>query len=239
MADAISRTSTVPTETHHEIHLAIPDVTAACAHSCEHRCEARRPARKLSADGKPLAVIVLPDKPSNAAWEGANILQEHLLQISGARLNVLNERDLGEVKVEQQRLIPAPDKVKLSNFILVGEGTLANRLGANSKKLGPGGTLIRTYWTIPRRALHSFRFSVSIRHRGRSGCPMKPVIACGKHSTTTGLSHGRCSRTIILRSTWRRSRGEAGATSSGSAGVVPHRTSNAPWKSEHAHGRFR
>ena len=96
----------------------------------------------LVADGKAEAVIVTPSKASTAAREGAEILRDHLFQISGARFNVLKEGELQDVKVENGRL-EAPTMTQA--FILVGEGELAGKLGITSKGLGPGGILIRTF----------------------------------------------------------------------------------------------
>ncbi len=105
---------------------------------------AAEPVLSLVVDGRPNAVIVVPSEASRAATEGAKILAEHLFEISGARLKILKEHDLGQVNVTDGRIEPAPGKADAEAFILVGEGELAKKLGQSSKGLGPGGILIRT-----------------------------------------------------------------------------------------------
>ncbi|MBL7153300.1 MAG: DUF4838 domain-containing protein [Phycisphaerae bacterium] len=101
----------------------------------------------IVADGKADAVIVTPSKTSPAPWgraaeEGAEILRDHLFQISGARLKVLKESELTDVKVANGRI---KGKGRPRTFILVGGGKLASQLGITSEGLGPGGILIRTF----------------------------------------------------------------------------------------------
>ena len=96
----------------------------------------------LVVDGKAAAVIVVPSKTSRAATEGADILGDHLFQISGARLKVLKESELPDVIVANDRV---EGKQTTQAFILVGEGKLTAKLGITSEGLGPGGILIRTF----------------------------------------------------------------------------------------------
>jgi len=103
------------------------------------------PTIRLALDGRANAVIVLPAKPSAAARQAAEILADHLFEICGERFVTLGENDLGDVKIKDQRIVPAAGKVGFANLILVGESSLARKLGAVSKGLGPGGVLIRTY----------------------------------------------------------------------------------------------
>ena len=102
------------------------------------------PALTLAVDGQPRAVIVLPDQPSKAAREGAAILSDHLRQICGGQFKKIRENSLSDVAVKEGRLIVGGVEDTIEVFILVGEGKLARLLGATSKGLGPGGTLIRT-----------------------------------------------------------------------------------------------
>ncbi|MFH1718300.1 MAG: DUF4838 domain-containing protein [Planctomycetota bacterium] len=105
---------------------------------------AAEPGVTLVADGRPHSVIVVPSKASRAATEGARVLSEHLFEMSGTRLKVLKEIELGQVTVVDGRIEPASAKAVAKTFILVGEGELTEKLGASSKGLGPGGILIRT-----------------------------------------------------------------------------------------------
>lgn len=86
----------------------------------------------LVADGQPRAPIVLSAKPTAAARQGADILADHVFQISGARLLVVTENQLLTMR-------------HTGPYVLVGESEMAKRLGATSEGLGPGGVLIKTY----------------------------------------------------------------------------------------------
>ncbi len=99
----------------------------------------------IVADGRAGAVIVVPAETSRAAAEGAEILRDHILQMSGARLKVLAENKLGDVKVTDGRIESTSSEGIAKAFILVGEGELTKKLGVTSKGLGPGGILIRTF----------------------------------------------------------------------------------------------
>ena len=102
----------------------------------------------LVADGQPKALIVLPRKEIAPSIEpaAAKILADHLFQMSGARLPIAREDELGEVNVEGGRLVPEPGKVGegVEAFVLVGEGDVAERLRMTAEGLGPGGVLMKT-----------------------------------------------------------------------------------------------
>lgn len=97
----------------------------------------------LVKDGRAQAVIVLAATPSAAASQGAALLTEHLAQMSGARLETRREDTLGEVKVQDGRLVP-PRGSAWKAFLLVGESELARKLGATADGLGAGGILVRS-----------------------------------------------------------------------------------------------
>ncbi len=98
----------------------------------------------LAKDGQANAVILLPSNPSVAAREGADILSDHLKQICGREFQIVSEDKLKDATVKDEYIVTqAPGSTE--NFILVGEGKLAQLLGATSQNLGPGETLIRTY----------------------------------------------------------------------------------------------
>jgi hypothetical protein len=86
----------------------------------------------LVKDGKPRAVLILPDRPSPAARLAATVLQEHLQQIAGTKLSLRPEGKVsGKPTAEQP-------------WVLLGEGPLANKLGFTTKGLGPGGVLLQS-----------------------------------------------------------------------------------------------
>jgi len=98
----------------------------------------------LVSNGRPKAVVVLPAKASRAASQGAKILTDHIQQISGARLKIVKEDEIGRANVVDGWVETASDTPLGETFILVGESTLAKKLGVTSEGLGPGGILIRT-----------------------------------------------------------------------------------------------
>jgi hypothetical protein len=88
-------------------------------------------AALLVKEGKARALLVTPDQPSPAARRALVFLQEHLQQISGAKLAVRKESEVvGKPSDEQP-------------WVLVGEGPVAQKLGFTTEKLGPGGVLLQ------------------------------------------------------------------------------------------------
>ena len=98
----------------------------------------------LAEDGRADATIVLADGATTAGRETANILADHLKQISGAEFAVVRENELKEAAVVDQR-INVKDTSETGNFILLGESKLTASLGATAEGLGPGGILMRTF----------------------------------------------------------------------------------------------
>ena len=126
--------------------------------------------------GRPAAVIVLPDNVSaeSAESQAANVLQAHLRQMSGATLDIKRERDLGNIQVEQGRLVLAkatgaapevlavaqlgnenvpseqiPQAVRVpapatENFVLIGTMNLTKRLEVETEGVGVGGIRLKT-----------------------------------------------------------------------------------------------
>jgi hypothetical protein len=86
---------------------------------------------RLVAEGKAESVIVFGTDPSGAAVQGAKIFTEHVLQMSGAKLDTVREDALaaGERRVR----------------ICIGESKMATALGVTSEGLGPGGIAIKAF----------------------------------------------------------------------------------------------
>lgn len=119
--------------------------------------------RTLVEAGQPRAVIVLPDAPSRAAQQAAEVLRDHLAGISGARLEILPENKLANVKIVEGRVeLTGPQAPGV--LVLVGQGSLVRQLyevprfqqspakpvanalsGALADALGPGGICIETF----------------------------------------------------------------------------------------------
>ena len=117
-----------------------------------HDAPAQGQSLVLVEQGRPRSVIVTPserERQKDASTilvetHAARCLQGHLLQMSGARLRILAEADLGRAEIQAGRIVPEQGKLDADIFILLGEGTLARRLGVSSEGLGPGGILIKT-----------------------------------------------------------------------------------------------
>jgi hypothetical protein len=102
----------------------------------------------LVVDGQPQALIVLPAEAERRCVEAeaAKILSDHLFLMSGARLDVKREGELGKATVEGDRLSFEVGKVPagIDRFLLVGDSRAARQLGLTSDGLGPGGILVKT-----------------------------------------------------------------------------------------------
>lgn len=101
----------------------------------------------LIEQGEPKALIVLPAGagPRSVEAGAARILSDHLFLVSGVRLAVQREDELGAVTVEDGRLAFRRSDVQVpDNFVLVGEGEASRRMGLTGDGLGPGGILVKT-----------------------------------------------------------------------------------------------
>ena len=85
----------------------------------------------LVTDGKSASVIVISKTPSGAASQGAEILRDHIRQITGAELPIIRQGQLGENETR--------------SLILIGKSSLAEELGIDATKLGPGEIVIRSF----------------------------------------------------------------------------------------------
>ena len=86
----------------------------------------------LVEDGQAKAIVVTADKPSGATRLAEAALNDHLFQMSGTRLPIVRESGLATVK-------------HAGPLLCLGDSKAAERLGATSKGLGPGGILVKTY----------------------------------------------------------------------------------------------
>ena len=95
--------------------------------------------------GQPRAVIVLPARtgPRSVEAGSARILSDHLRLMSGARLEIRREDELGPPNADGGRLA-FPQQGDKDAFILVGESEVAGRLDLTSEGLGPGGIVLKT-----------------------------------------------------------------------------------------------
>ncbi len=103
----------------------------------------------LVQDGVGKAVIVLPNPSGRSKddreveQEAANLLVNHIFEMTGAKLPIQYENLLGNVDVSNGEIIPDPNGIVADVYVLVGEGDLAKRLGLTSKDLGPGGIIVK------------------------------------------------------------------------------------------------
>ena len=87
-------------------------------------------ALTLVENGQPRAVIITPDQPSPSAKLGAQILRDHIKQISGAELPILRESTVSGEPTDERA------------WVFVGEGKQTVKLGLSSKSLGPGSMVL-------------------------------------------------------------------------------------------------
>ena len=85
----------------------------------------------LVKDGKPRAILILPSEPTPAAKRAALLFQGHVKEISTATLPLRMENQVaGKPTLDQP-------------WVLLGEGSLAKKLGFTTAGLGPGGVLLK------------------------------------------------------------------------------------------------
>ncbi len=106
----------------------------------------------LVVHGQPTALIVLPaaaDRRSVEA-EAASLLADYLEQMSGARLQIKREDELGAARTVGDRLGYEAEKIPagIASFVLVGDSRTARDLGLTSEGLGPGGIRLGTRGNI-------------------------------------------------------------------------------------------
>jgi len=96
----------------------------------------------LVRDGKPLATIITS---SDSSSDAAKILTAHIHQMSGAELPVIPEDVLeGTSVVDGKLVVENAAAGEADNFVLIGFGEIAKRMGFDLDSVGPGGALIQT-----------------------------------------------------------------------------------------------
>jgi len=106
----------------------------------------------LVRDGQPCAVIVIPGGRDwkTQSWtvqveeQSARCLQANILQMSGARLPILADTQLGSAKVVDGRVV-VNDAAPPDVFILLGDMELVRALGVTADDLAAGGLHVRTF----------------------------------------------------------------------------------------------
>lgn len=98
---------------------------------------------RLTNEGQPAAVIVTSteQKPSDYSYK---VLVDYVKRMSGAELPVLREKELGDARVENGRVILPAGKSSAETIILLGESELTRRLGLSLDGIGPGGIVVQT-----------------------------------------------------------------------------------------------
>jgi hypothetical protein len=98
--------------------------------------------------GRAKSLIVLSEKAGLRSLEAqaAKTLSDHLFLISGGRLDIKRENDLGAFTIEKGVLSFDSAKVPegISSFILVGESAVTKALGVSVEGLGPGGIRLKS-----------------------------------------------------------------------------------------------
>jgi|GEM_PF-386144 len=108
----------------------------------------------LVRDGRPAAVIVIPGNRhwDTQSWQimteqhASRCLQANLLQMSGARLPIYADTQLGDLKVVDGLVIAESSRVDSPGaFIFVGESDLTRALGVVTSDLQMGGLHLRSF----------------------------------------------------------------------------------------------
>ena len=97
----------------------------------------------ITQDGQAKAVIVVSES-AQAGDLSTKTLSGHLTQISGAKLQVVSEKELASPRVEGGKIIPADAGKFAENFIVLGEGELTKKLGVSLDGIGLGGILVKS-----------------------------------------------------------------------------------------------
>lgn len=124
--------------------LTLRRFTAACLAAWTlHAAGIEAAEIRLTEDGRPTAAIVLSStrKPNDPSFKA---LVAWIKRMSGAELPVLRESDLAGARVENGRLVVPQSKIRVENFILLGESELTKHLGLSLDDVGPGGIVVQT-----------------------------------------------------------------------------------------------
>lgn len=95
---------------------------------------------KLTSNGKAHAVIVTADKASPAATKAAQVLRDHIQQISKVRLDIIKESALNNATIEAGKIVAEGN----DTFILVGSGRLSQQLGITTNGMKSGAVKLQT-----------------------------------------------------------------------------------------------
>jgi len=99
----------------------------------------------LVSKGKAESIIIIDREPSVAATDGANVLADHIQQISGAKVPIVHAGKLGKVDVAAGGKLSLEKFPTVSTFLLVGKSSLVERLGVDFSKFQPGEIQIKTF----------------------------------------------------------------------------------------------
>ncbi|MCX7044297.1 MAG: DUF4838 domain-containing protein [Candidatus Sumerlaeota bacterium] len=102
-------------------------------------------ALTLVSDGQPRAIVVIAAAPSRAAKQASALFVAQIERISGAKLDIVKDSDLGNAKVDNGVVTLPAGKIAAKAFVLIGESDLARKLGGASDGLGAGGIRIKTF----------------------------------------------------------------------------------------------
>lgn len=111
-----------------------------CLFAGSHAFYAAANPLTIVADEKPMAVIVIADKPTSAADRGAKVLSDHLFQISGVRVPVVKESTLKAATVTDGKITAEGHNA----FILVGASKLTGQLGVTTQGMDSGAIKLQT-----------------------------------------------------------------------------------------------
>ena len=100
----------------------------------------------LVKNGKANTVVILRDEPNGVQIDAANVLADHLSQISGADIKVIGIEDLEGPKIKDNVIIPDEGVIDVENFIFIGDGDLVRfNLKVDTAAVGYGGFIVKTF----------------------------------------------------------------------------------------------
>lgn len=98
----------------------------------------------LVKDGKPEAVLVLPEKPSVIEDFTRQMLVSHFLQMTGAKVPWVFESELGILKIDNGRADCSAQTFKNLNLVFAGNCFATTQLGISTNQLPEDSLVIRT-----------------------------------------------------------------------------------------------
>lgn len=100
----------------------------------------------LVKNGKANVVVVLREEPNGVQIEAAKVMADHLSQISGAKIKVIQIEVLETPAIKDNVIIPDAGVTDVENFIFIGDGDVVRfNLKVDTNAVGYGGFIVKTF----------------------------------------------------------------------------------------------